>query len=144
MSIRELADKIRRVSSTAHLEMLIAVIARRNALDHLRWMEAKRRGGGKIESIEGDDPPAPGDPLSEINAVELAQLLSELMAKLSERDRKLFQAYHLEGMTQGEIAKQFQMPIGTVGVTLSRALEALEEELERHPKLMKELLELFR
>lgn len=143
MSITELADKIEQVSSTAHLELLIAVIARGNALDHLRRMEAKRRGSGKIESIEGHDPPSPGDPLSEIDKVELAQLLSEAMGKISERDRQVFRAFHLERMTYEEIARQFQMLKGTVGAILSRALEALEEELERRPKLMRELLELL-
>jgi RNA polymerase sigma factor (sigma-70 family) len=143
MSIGEVAEGIKRVSSFAELEMLTAVIARRNAIDHLRRMEAKRRGSGKIESIEGHDPAAPDDPFAQIDAADLARLFSGLMGKLSKQHRKLLQAYYFEGMKQQELAKHFQMPIGTVGVTLVRALKLLRAELARHPKLMKELLDLL-
>jgi RNA polymerase sigma factor (sigma-70 family) len=144
ISIGEVREKIKQVSSFAKLEALTAVIARRNAFDHLRRMEAIRRGGGKIESIEGYDPPAPDDPLASIDALDMARLLSELMGKLSKQHCKVLKAYYLDGMKQTQLAALFPMPIGTVGTTLRRAIEQLREELAGNPKLMKELRELLK
>jgi RNA polymerase sigma factor (sigma-70 family) len=82
--------------------------------------------------------------LQQADVHELAKLLMGLAAKLPERQRQLLKAYYLDGLKQAELAVTFDMPMGTVGVTLSRALESLREELRKQPRLMKELLEALR
>lgn len=147
-AIREAAEQVQagKVESFEDLKALTGVVASRRALDLVRRMQAERRAAGMTETMEGREDLAstePG-PLERVDSHELAKLLTALAAKLPERQRQLLQAYYAEGLKQAELAKAFGMPMGTVGVTLSRALESLREELRKQPQLMKELLEALR
>jgi RNA polymerase sigma-70 factor (ECF subfamily) len=134
------------VESFEDLKALTGVIASRRALDLVRRMQAERRAAGVTETIEGQEELASPEagPVERVDANELARSLTVLAAKLPGRQRQLLQAYYVEGLKQAELAEAFGMPMGTVGVTLSRALESLREELRKHPRLMKELLEALR
>jgi RNA polymerase sigma factor (sigma-70 family) len=148
VAIREAAEQVQagKVDSFDELKALTGVIASRRALDHIRRMQAERRASGATETIEGREDlasSAPG-PLEQVDARDLAKLLTGLAAKLPERQRELLKAYYLDGHKQAELAETFGLPMGTVGVTLSRALESLREELRKQPQLMKELLEALR
>ncbi len=147
-AISEAAEEVQagKVGNFDELKALTGVIASRRAMDHVRRMRAERRAIGATETIEGRDDLAtstPG-PLEQADAHDVAKLLMDLAAKLPEHQRKLLKAYYLDGLKQAELAKTLGIPIGTVGVTLSRALELLREELRNHPQLMKELLEAVR
>ncbi len=144
-AIREVADEVRaaKVGSFDELMALTGVIASRRALDHIRRMRAQRRAAGKTETIEGRKElvsSAPS-PLEQADAHDLAKLLMDLATNLSERQRQLLKAYYLDGLKQAELAERFGMNMGTVGVTLSRALKSLRNDLRKYPQLMKELLE---
>jgi RNA polymerase sigma-70 factor (ECF subfamily) len=147
-AIQEAAELVQagKVESFDDLKALTGVIASRRALDRVRRLQAQRRSAGLTETMEGREDlasPEPG-PLERVDANELARMLTALAAKLPGRQRQLLQAYYLEGMKQAELAQAFGMPMGTVGVTLSRALASLREELAKQPQLMKELLEALR
>ena len=144
-AIREAAEQVQagKVGSFDELKALTGVIASRRALDLVRRMQAERRAAGVTETTESRDDlasSAPG-PLEQVDAHDLAKLLMGLAAKLPERQRQLLKAYYLDGLKQADLAEKFGMPMGTVGVTLSRALESMREELRKQPQLMKELLE---
>jgi len=148
VAIREAAEQLQagKVDSFAELMALTGVIASRRALDHIRRMQAERQASGETETIEGREDLASSAPgtLERVNARDLAKLLTRLATKLSERQRELLKAYYLDGLKQAELAETFDMPIGTVGVNLSRPLGSLREELRKQPQLMKELLEALR
>ena len=139
-AVKVLAGK---VGSFDELKALTGVIAHRRALDHVRRMQAERRAVGVTETIEGRKEQIPDTraPLEEVNEHDLAKLLMDLAAKLPEGQQQLLRACYLDGLKQAELAAKFNMPIGTVGVTLSRALKSLREELQKYPQLMKELRE---
>ena len=147
-AVSEAAEEVQagNVRSFEELKALTAVIANRRALDYVRRMQAERRATDITETLEGREEPRSlvFNPLNEVNVKEVAELLVELAEKLPERHRELLKAYYLGGLKQAELAENFGMPIGTVGVTLSRALESLREELQKHPRLMKELKEAMR
>lgn len=147
-AVSEAAEEVQagNVRSFEELKALTAVIANRRALDYVRRMQAERRATDITETLEGREEPRSlvFNPLNEVNVKEVAELLVELAEKLPERHRELLKAYYLGGLKQAELAEKFGMPIGTVGVTLSRALESLREELQKHPRLMKELKEAMR
>lgn len=147
-AIREAAEKVQagEVESFEELKALTGIIARRRALDHIRRMQAERRATGATESIEGHEELASAtpDPLEQVNSKDLARLLMNLTEKLLEHQQRLLRLYYLDGLKQAELAERLNMPMGTVGVTLSRALESLRVELRKHPQLMKELLEALR
>jgi RNA polymerase sigma factor (sigma-70 family) len=143
LAIREAAEKVDLAGSFEELQALTAIIANRRALDLIRHRQAGRRKGKATESLEDHEnleSLEPG-PLERVNACELAKLLSRLTHQLPGVDRQLLLAYYFEGLKQSELAERFQIPIGTVGVKLSRALKSLRKELSRYPKLLKEMLE---
>ena len=147
-AIREAAEQVQtgQAESFEDLKALTCVIANRRALDLVRRRQAERRSASMTESMEGQEGLAATDPspLERVDANELARLLTALASKLPDRQQKLLRGYYLEGAKQAELAKAFGMPLGTVGVTLSRALESLREEMRKQPRLMKELLEALR
>lgn len=146
-AIRECAEKVKagQVVSFEQLKALTGVIAYRRALDHVRRMQAQRRATGATDTLEGRETLALSrGPLEELDARELAQHLVELSDKLSERQRELLIGYYLRGEKQAELAARLDIPIGTVGVTLTRALTSLRKELRKRPGLMKELQEILR
>jgi RNA polymerase sigma-70 factor (ECF subfamily) len=148
VAIREAAKKVQKdeVGSFEELKALTGIIASRRALDHLRSKRAKQRGGSATESIEEEgEVPSPGPSLLEqVDAQELARVLVDLAGHLPRNQRDLLLAYYLEGRKQSELAKSLGIPLGTVGVTLSRALKAMRKELAAHPKLLKEVSEALR
>ena len=147
-AIGEAAEAVQagKVASFEQLKALAGVIANRRALDHIRHMQAERRATGSTETLEGRENLASSapTPLEELDACDLARLLVELARKLPGNQRRLLLACYFEGLKQTELAERFEIPIGTVGVTLSRALESLREELRNHPQWMKEFRERLR
>ena len=145
-AIREAAERVGKVASFDELQALTAVISERRALDCIRRKQAGRREAGLTEPLEGrgDLASSGPTPLEALDACDLAKLLVEMSRKLPEHQRRLLRAYYFEGQKQAELAERFGMKLGTVGVTLSRALESLREELQKYPQLMKELREKLR
>lgn len=148
VAIREAAEQVQagKVDSFDELKALTGVIASRRALDHIRRMQAERRASGATETIEGHEDlasSAPG-PLEQVNSMDLARLLMNLTETLPEHQQQLLRLYYIDGLKQADLAEKLGKPMGTVGVTLSRALESLRAELRKHPQLMKEFLEALR
>lgn len=141
-AIGEAAEKVQsgEVDSFEELRALTGIIARRRALDHIRRMQAERRAADATESIEGHEEltSAAPDPLEQVNSKQLARLLMSLAATLPEQQQQLLRLYYGDGLKQAELADKLGKPMGTVGVTLYRALESLRVELRKHPQLMKE------
>jgi RNA polymerase sigma factor (sigma-70 family) len=147
-AIKEAAEEVeaRQVHNFTKLKALTVVIANRRALDHIRHMQAERRTPEETDILEPrrDLERVPPDPFEQTNKHIVADLLASLMNKLPDRQSQLLKAYYLEGLTQAELAKKLGMKMGTVGVTLSRALESMREILQEYPQLMKELPEELR
>lgn len=64
-------------------------------------------------------------PMPEENSPELAEMLSEFLRTLSERDRLLFMGRYFHALTVEELARRVGMKANTVSVHLYRAREAL-------------------
>ena len=147
-AIREAAEQVdqRRVESYEMLRRLTVVIANRRALDHIRRMSALQRAAQATEPLEGheDLPTNTPGPFDRLDSVDLARFLTDLADNLPPNQRLLLKGFYLEGLRQAELAEKYSMPIGTIGATLSRALEAIQKELLKHPELMQELKERLR
>ena len=60
---------------------------------------------------------------------QMVNKMQEALDKLPEQQREMFKARELDGMEYEDIAKQFDVPIGTVRSTLSRAKDNLQKSL---------------
>jgi len=65
----------------------------------------------------------------------LADAMQGAIEKLSPERRAVFEAYELEGLSEAEIAQQFDIPQGTVKSRLSRAREDLQHSLRGYKDL---------
>jgi len=104
------------------------VIARNRSLDYLR--KRQRR-----ESVELPLIPDPGrndeaeSPEGYVFRAERANRLFEAMSGLGEESRQLIMASFFQGLSHGEIAKEFDQPLGTVKTRIRKALEYLRNQL---------------
>jgi len=95
----------------------VAAIARNKVVDALR-----RRGQSGAISIDGLTEGLVSDP---DNDVEHADEVSDLLARLTERQREIVRAVSLEGYSARETAERLQMTEVAVRVTLHRSLKVL-------------------
>jgi RNA polymerase sigma factor (sigma-70 family) len=140
----EATNGTRTFGSFKELVAFTLVVAQCRAIDHIRRRQAERRAASATESIEGWPElvsPWP-TPLELADAQDVARLLLELAAScLRERPARLLKGFYFEGLTQEELATRHNIPLGTVGGTLRRALKRLRAAIEAIPGLRNELRE---
>jgi RNA polymerase sigma-70 factor (ECF subfamily) len=71
------------------------------------------------------------DPAGEEERAHMQSLVSQGLEALSSSHREVLVLYYLEELSYQEIADVLRVPIGTVGVRLSRAREALKKYVDR-------------
>jgi len=147
-ALEELVEKVETVKSVDELKPLLAGIAHNRSVSLLRERFAKKRGSGKVESLDVApnghedtrlDPPAPESSLDGLNSADLANLLTGLLANLKPDHRAVLEDFFLNGLSYAQISSRRGLALGTVGVYLKRGLEAIREAGGEHPELLKEL-----
>ena len=134
-ALEELVEAARNVKAVGELRPLAASIAHHMAVSRLREYFAKKRGGGQTASFEAlreqsHVPAEPADgsalPLDKMTAAELAAFLGRLIDSLKpELWRTIVLDFYVHGLTYEQIAAKHGIAVGSVGVYLKRALDAL-------------------
>ena len=147
-TLTQLVAKVAQVKRFDELKALGATMASRRAISVQRKKYAEKRGSNQTTSLdhlkEATDgqfeAPAPNiESMNSSDLLELVQLLNEALAGLDDPTRKLINDYILLEIPYKELAVKHQIPIGTVGVMLSRGLQKTRTRLKDSPHLMKEL-----
>jgi RNA polymerase sigma-70 factor (ECF subfamily) len=94
---------------------------------------------GKEECREGSDADGPAlsssDPAYRTEQIALRRNIDQAIAKLPEKQRRIFLLKEVEGFRQAEIAGLLGIPLGTVKSLLHSAVKTLQGELAaHHPK----------
>lgn len=145
-ALTQLVPKIATVKTWEELRALAATIAARRAISEKRRQTAEKRGSGRTESIEDlhektegvFEPAALVESMSETELSDLARLLREAMAGLDELSQKLICSFVMDGLSYSELAEKHGLPLGTVGVRLSRGLKKIRSGIDASPVLLKE------
>ena len=132
-ALEELVEKVRAVKTVDELKPLTASIAHHRAVSLLRERFAKKRGGGRTESLDAPsddhgnphDPPSDDSPLADLEEKELAQRLGQSLAELKPPLGEILSDFFLHGLRYEEIARKRGVAVGSVGVYLKRGLEAM-------------------
>ena len=66
-------------------------------------------------------------PLSRAHHQELAGLIGKCLAQLQEKCRRMLHGAFVEQLKHRELAEKLDMPIGSVGVIISRCLKKMAE-----------------
>lgn len=149
-ALEELVEKVQEVRTIEELKPLAASIAHNRAVSLLRERFAKKRGEGKITSLDKPlDAPDDAHPVKEVAAeprtldtldqIELTGLLVELQRCIKPESQFVVADFFVRGLSYQQIADKHNLAIGTVGVYLKRGLEALRKAAQSRPKLLKEL-----
>ena len=146
-AIEILMGKLGDNPSVGDLRPLVCVIARDKAVDRLRMHFSKKRGEGKLDSLDdhlGDDgaagtPHSQNQPETDIHQKEMAHFIRALTEKLNPKIRDLLSDFFLHGRKYDELAAAHGIAKNSVGVYLKRGLDGIREELAQQPKLAGEL-----
>ncbi len=143
-----LLPKVKEVAMFDELRLLVITIASRKAISEKRRQLADKRGGGDLTSLEAlqDDEAVRFEPAEQLvsnltgtDLRELGDLLQRALAGLEPRHADLVRDFLVHHLPYKDLAHKYQMPIGSVGVSLARSLEKIRVQLRSKPRLWKEL-----
>lgn len=135
-SITQVMDYMGKVGSFEDCKKLAATITKNRLRDLFRKRSTVKHGSGRIESLEqqeGLDPENKNEssPDELVADADSARILKGALQQVSEHYRNVVQGVYLEGLTHKEIAERHGLKIGSIGVYLSRGLEALHKILPK-------------
>jgi RNA polymerase sigma factor (sigma-70 family) len=143
-----LLPKVKQVAAFDELRLLVITIASRKAISEKRRQLADKRGGGDLTSLDAlqDDENIRFEPAEQLlshldgtDLKELARLLDAALAPLEPRQAGLVRDFLMHHLPYKELARKYDMPIGSVGVSLARSLDKIRAQLQTVPRLSKEL-----
>lgn len=113
----------------------IVSLTRNKSIDRLRskvYKEQKKQS----TSLDDEDVFYPlysgeNDPLETAIFNDRAKRIHEALSKLSDKQRKVLQVAYFDGMTQSEISREFDIPLGTVKTRMRDGMLKLRELLEK-------------
>ena len=111
------------------LSNFLVTITRSRAIDRLRSCTTKRKflqrwtGVVKSESISAL-------PLDQASLNERSQRVRDALAQLPETERQVLEIAYYEGLSQSEIAKRLNTPLGTVKTRSRQGLMRLRQALQ--------------
>jgi RNA polymerase sigma-70 factor (ECF subfamily) len=90
------------------------------------------------ETVDVDDLPARGpNPVAELETLEKQRLLVRLLAKMSEKRRRVFVLFEVEGYRGEEIADILDVPVNTVWTRLHHARKDFFALVAQHEAMQK-------
>jgi RNA polymerase sigma-70 factor (ECF subfamily) len=108
---------------------LLVRLATTRAIDGLRQRARVRKQ--QMSALEWQESPAGAASSDETERAELIGRLREAIAQLPEQEASVFCLRHLNEMSYRQIARELNMRVNTVGVSLHRAKARLREALGR-------------
>jgi len=147
-TLRELVDKVTQVENWEELRALAVTMAARAAVSAKRKSSAQKRGGGQLVSMEDLQAKTNGlfepaatlmESLNVSELKELSTLLQSAMNELEPEIADLICDFLMEKIPYKILAEKYEIPLGTVGVQISRGLKKIRKKVESYPKLLKEL-----
>ncbi|MEM1145512.1 MAG: sigma-70 family RNA polymerase sigma factor [Pseudomonadota bacterium] len=124
------AEKLVREQIPVLTKGYLYTVARNAAIDLQRANQRREQNAKGMLLRHGDDAmPAPEQSLQAIEATNAIQAILDRQAPLN---RRIFQLYHIQNMTQPEIARLLNLHLSTVEKRLSKVRKACLQELRAH------------
>jgi len=120
------ALELSRRQSVRNLPGLLVRLATTRAIDRLRQRTRRDRCETGAYDCERS---TPADPLDRVEARDLAGRLREAIGELAPQEAKVFCLRYLNDMSYRQIARELQLGVNAVGVSLHRAKVRLREIL---------------
>ncbi len=128
MAMEAVIEKAQKVSEVGELKKLLAAITHNKAVDLIRKLPPPTIAPlGEDDEEITFDPPDPTSPLDDLDQRELAELIERCLEQLQDKCQSLLRGTFVEQLKQKELAEKMGMPIGSVGVFISRCLKKMAE-----------------
>ncbi|MEO0431123.1 MAG: sigma-70 family RNA polymerase sigma factor [Cyanobacteria bacterium J06656_5] len=108
------------------LSRYLVVLARSRSIDKLRSQTSHRQRLHKWHLMMADVSPTP---LDVATLDERGECTRQALANLSDNERQVIEIAYYEGLSQSEIAKRLNIPLGTVKSRSRQALRKLRQTL---------------
>ncbi|HEY9748479.1 MAG TPA: sigma-70 family RNA polymerase sigma factor [Allocoleopsis sp.] len=115
------------------LRTFLAILTRSRARDRLRSRRSTHQTlqrwklGGQAETVSNT-------PLEHVFQQEQSQEVSTALTQLSDSEQRILKMAYYDGLSQAEIAKQLEIPLGTVKARARRGLLKLRQTLTSFTK----------
>ncbi|MEM6255321.1 MAG: sigma-70 family RNA polymerase sigma factor [Cyanobacteria bacterium P01_D01_bin.156] len=111
----------------ASLRTYLALVTRSRALTRLAKRGTHQRSLQRLKrSVLPDRPPTP---LEQASRIEQQEAVRQALSQLKEPHRQILEMNFYQGITHAEIAKQLDMPLGTVKTRARKGLMELRQRL---------------
>lgn len=111
------------------LSSFLTTMTRSRSIDKLRSKGARLRVLQRLQGIVRTEANSP-TPLEQASVGERSQVIRGALAQLSETERQVIEIAYYEGLSQSEIAKQLNIPLGTVKTRSRQGLLKLRQTLQ--------------
>jgi len=105
----------------------LLAVARNRAIDYLRYQ--RRRSESSIDLNETEHPALFADMRSDPLNFDHARHVKRALEQLNPQQREAIELAYFEGMSQSEVARRMDQPLGTVKTWMRRALQQMREAL---------------
>ncbi|MDX2239498.1 MAG: sigma-70 family RNA polymerase sigma factor [Leptolyngbyaceae cyanobacterium bins.302] len=112
------------------LRTFLAILTKSRAVDRLRSRTSNRQMLSRWQQ-GGQSQPTLNLPLERAFQQEQSQEVSLALAQLSDEEQQILRLAYYDGFSQSEIAKQLELPLGTVKTRARRGLLKLRQSLTR-------------
>lgn len=147
-TLTKLVPKVREVEEWEGVRALAVTMASRAAISEKRKRTAQKRGSGQVQSIEQLREESQGafepcarlvEGISSTDLKELSLLLADALAGLEPVHRSVIEDFILEKLSYRELSEKHGLPMGSIGVVISRGLKKVRDQLGHRPQLLKEI-----
>ncbi|MBD2777120.1 sigma-70 family RNA polymerase sigma factor [Iningainema tapete] len=114
-------------SSKGTLKTFLTTMTRSRSIDKLRAQGTRNRFLQKWQHLSNQET---SPLLDDIAQTEQSQILRQALADLSEGEREILEIAYYEGLSQSEIAKRLNLPLGTVKTRSRQGLIKLRQRLQ--------------
>jgi RNA polymerase sigma-70 factor, ECF subfamily len=111
------------------LSSFLTTMTRSRAIDKLRSKGARLRVLQRLQGIVRTEISSP-TPLEQASVGERSQVIREALSQLSDTERQVLEIAYYEGLSQSEIAKRLNIPLGTVKTRSRQGLLKLRQTLQ--------------
>lgn len=110
------------------LSSFLTTLTRSRAIDRLRSKGTRLRFLQRWQGLVRNETAQP--PLEQVSLGERSQLVQNALTQLSETERQVLEIAYYEGLSQSEIAKRLNIPLGTVKTRSRQGLLKLRQTLQ--------------
>jgi RNA polymerase sigma-70 factor (ECF subfamily) len=111
------------------LSSFLTTMTRSRAIDKLRSKGTRLRVLQRLQGIVRSEA-SDLTPLEQASVGERSQMIRDALSQLSEAERQILEIAYYEGLSQSEIAKRLNMPLGTVKTRSRQGLLKLRQTLQ--------------